>query len=79
MDGELSSALGNKNYFYKIIGCGAQKSSQTLKSGLKLKKTRPLRLIAAKLTSAWAKPFAPEYDPELWDCNRVGQIFIPTL
>ena len=38
MDGELSSALGNKNYFYQVIGCSTQKSSQTRKSGLKLKK-----------------------------------------
>ena len=39
MDAELNSVLGNGTYFCPIIGCGTQKSSQTWKSGLKLKKT----------------------------------------
>ena len=38
MDAELNSVLGNGTYFCPIFGCGTQKSSQTWKSGLKLKK-----------------------------------------
>ena len=38
VDSELNSALGNQSYFYQIYGHGTKKSSQTWKSGLKLKK-----------------------------------------
>ena len=38
IDAELNCALENERYFCQVIGCGTQKSSQTSKSGLKLKK-----------------------------------------
>ena len=79
MYAELNSALRNERYFYPKIGCGTQKSSQTWKSGSKLKRKRSLSVIAAKLTSAGTKLFSLEHSQELWDCNRLGQILIPTL
>ena len=57
MSAELNSVLENKRYFCQVVGCVASKSSQTLKSVLKLKKTRPLVPIAAKLGTAVTKVF----------------------
>ena len=63
MDAELNSALGNERYFYPRIGCGTQKSTQTSKSGLKLRKTTFAR-YSRKTDNYWDQTFLTRTCPE---------------
>ena len=60
------------------MGVVPRKAAKLEKVGSNWKK-RPLVVIAAKLGSAGTKLFAQKHAQELWDCNRVDQILIPTL
>ena len=50
-----------------------------LKKLFEIEKKQPLVSIAAKLGTVGTKLFWLEHAQELWDCNRFGQILIPTL
>ena len=56
IDSVLNSALENQIYFYQIYGHGIQKSSQTLKSGLKTRKTTFV-IYSRKTGKSWDQTF----------------------
>ena len=75
----IKFCIGNWKVFLPGNWVWYLEKQPNLKKWVKIKKTRPLAPIAAKLASAGTKLFWLEHAQELWDCNRVGQILIRTL
>ena len=72
----IKFCTSNSYSFFSKVGAWYLQKQPNLKKWSEIEKKRPLAPIAAKLGISGKKLFWLEHAPELWDCNRVGQILI---